>query len=123
MKNVTLITKNKIEASVISKPLIERFPFSKKITQNDEIELFLGKFPKEFYIVFDDSEDIESESSLFDEEELKQIPFRPAQFNCLFFHLNEVAKEVIKIISEFYPELIVCDDDTNKFYSCAEFVK
>lgn len=55
MKTLSLITKNKIEAFKISNLIMEKHPFSKKIVKNDDEELFLGKFSKEFYIIFADS--------------------------------------------------------------------
>lgn len=113
MKSVCLFTKTKITADKVSQKIINCFKWKKRIVQNDEIELFLGYFPHEFYIVYSDSCDIDDPDCLFDESDKKQVPFNNSQVNEIFYRDESVAKFVVNIIFEEYPELIIMDDDGN----------
>jgi len=111
MNSIALVTKTKITADKVSKLLIDNFSHSKKITQNDNSELFIGKMPNNFYIVYDDCLSLDDEKCMLFEEDLKAIPFKEGFYNNLFFHNIEIAKYVIKVISGIYKELLVLDED------------
>lgn len=110
MNAIALITKTKIMASKVSDLLIKVFN-TKTISQNDEQELFLGKMPNNFYIVYDDSLSLNDSKCIFDKEIKDAIPFKEGAFNYLYFHKLEVAKEVVKLIGSVYKELIIFDDN------------
>ena len=125
MKTLPLFTKTKIVASVISDEIIATFPFTKKVTQNDEIELFLGKYPREFYIIFDDSLKIKDDDMfcIYDEDD-KPIWFTDdTQINVIYFRDERVAKFVVSVILKHYPELCVFDEDADCFKTGEEFIK
>lgn len=123
MKQIGIITKTKVENKTISKLLIDNFPFSKKIVQNDEIQLFLGKYPNNFSIDFDISSFMDDPNLDFDKEQIDQIPFVPAHFNFIKFWNINVIKYVVKTIYEIFPELIIYDDENDKLVSASEFLK
>lgn len=123
MKQIGIITKTKVENKTISKLLIDNFPFSKKIVQNDEIQLFLGKYPNNFSIDFDISSFMDDPNLDFDKEQIDQIPFVPAHFNFIQFWNINVIKYVVKTIYEVFPELIIYDDENDKLVSASEFLK
>lgn len=123
MKQIGIITKTKVENKTISKLLIDNFPFSKKIVQNDEIQLFLGKYPNNFSIDFDISSFMDDPNLDFDKEQIDQIPFDPAHFNFIQFWNINVIKYVVKTIYEVFPELIIYDDENDKLVSASEFLK
>ncbi len=125
MKTLMLITNNKITNEVISKLIIDNFPFSKKITRNDEIELFIGKYPREFYIIFSDSQLFKDDPllSTFEEDDVKQFLDKNSYINTLYYRNNDVAKNVVKSILEKYPELYIFDEDKDCFTSGYDFVK
>ena len=110
MNAIALITKTEIMASKVSDLLIKVFN-TKTISQNDEHELFLGKMPDYFYIVYDDSLSLNDSKCIFDKEIKDAIPFKEGAFNYLYFHKLEVAKEVVKLIGSVYKELIIFDDN------------
>ena len=125
MKTLSLITKNKIESSKISNLILEKHPFSKKIIKNDEEELFLGKFPREFYIIFNDSCYLKDDEifSAFDKKELDILPIENPLVNTLYYRDIEVAKSIVKILLEQYPELYVFDEDEDGFKSAKDYIK
>lgn len=110
MNAIALITKTKITSTKVSDLLIKTFN-TKVISQNDEHELFLGKMPNNFYIVYDDSLSLDDSKCIFDKEIKDAIPFKEGTFNYLYFHKLEVAKEVVKVIGSVYKELIIFDDN------------
>ena len=120
MNGITLITKTKITREKIVEPLKCKLTTSKVITQDDEHEIFMGKYPNNFYIVFDDSISIDDSRCILEQEEKDSIPFKNAQLNYMTFHNIDVAKKVVAIIHEVYPELIIIDDD-GIFYNAEEF--
>lgn len=122
MNSISLITKNKIDGLKINDYIIKDFPFTKTVIQNDEKELFVGKYPKEFYIIYDTSHDVNGELSLLEEEDIKQIPFSPAVFVLLNFRKKEVAKYVVSKILDFYPELYIYDEENDKIISATEYI-
>lgn len=122
MKSISLITKRKIEAKTVSREIIDLFPFSKETTTNDEKELFLGKFPNEFYILFADSMNVEDEDSMFTEEERNLIGFKPAVFTNLYFHIDGVALSPVAVILKHYPELIIYDEQEDVFLPASEYL-
>lgn len=113
MKEISLFTKTKITADRVSQKIIDSFKWKKRFVQNDEGELFLGYFPHEFYIIYDDSCDIDDPDCLFEDSDKKKIPFEHSQVSEIFYHYEEVAKYVIGIILTEYPELYIMDDDGN----------
>lgn len=117
MNAIALIAKTKITASKVSDFFIKTFN-TKTIPQNDERELFLGKMPNNFYIVYDDSLSLNDSKCIFDKEIKDAIPFKEGTFNYLYFHKLEVAKEVVKVIGSVYKELIIFDD--NDFIGAAD---
>lgn len=120
MNGITLITKTKITSDKVSELLKTKSEVARKITQDDEHELFMGNFPNNFYIVFDDSISVDDSKCILEQEEKDLIPFEEAQLNYLNFHNLSVAKRVVKVIKEVYPELIVLDDN-GTFYNAEEF--
>lgn len=111
MKSITLITKTKITADKVSQKLIDGYNWKKKIVQNNEKELFLGFFPREFYIVYDDSSNMDSSLSGFDESDKEKIPFDNPIINELYCRDSKVIRNIIGIILEEYPELYICCND------------
>lgn len=120
MNSITPVTKNKITHAVVAEKLLSNFPHSKVVSQNDEHEIFIGKIPNNFYIVFDDSMEVDSELCILDEEDKKMIPFSQGKVNYLFFHNIEIAKYAVSIIKQFYEELVIFDDD-GIFYTADSF--
>lgn len=113
MKEVSLFTKTKIISSAVSKSIIDSYKWKKRIVRNDEGELFLGYFPREFYIIFDDSTPIDHPDCLYTESDKQQIPFSDPQVNELFYRDEEVARYVVSIVYSVHPELYIMDDDGN----------
>lgn len=120
MKSLTLFTKTKITADKISQKLINRFS-NKTVVQNDEIEIWLGDFPNNFYIIFSDSESIDSETFLMEDWEKELIPFDNAVTNDLYYHKEKLVEEVVRVIAEEYPELII-NDEENDYYTAEEYL-
>lgn len=118
-----LITKTKITSSVVSSEIIRNFPFSKRITQNDDVELFIGKFPHEAYIIFDESKSINDKLCLLEDSDKANIPFGEAQFNFISFNSKEVAQNIVSTIAKFYPELVVYDESINKIITAEQYLK
>ena len=124
MKTLGLFTRNKITADVISDDIIKNFPFEKRIVQNDDIELFVGKYPREFYIVFsEEKENTEEALRIFTDEDISQIPFENWSFNVLHYWDVRVAQYVVQKIQYFYPELFLLDENTDIFLKPEEFLK
>lgn len=122
MNSISLITKNKIDGSKINDYILKDFPFSKTVIQKDEKELFVGKYPKEFYIIYDTSHDVNGELSLLEEDDIKQIPFSPAVFVLLNFRKKEVAKYIVGKILDIYPELYIYDEESDKIISASKYI-
>jgi len=123
MKNVTLFTKYKIESKDISEKLIKDFPRNKVIVANDENQLFIGKYPNNLYIRFEDSIDINDPLALLYTEFKQNISFNPININELFYHKNEVLKYALLILLKIYPELLVYDDITEFFGKAEDFLQ
>ena len=122
MKDVCLFTKTKITAEKVSQKIIDSFHWKKRIVQNDEVELFLGYPPHEFYIVYGDSCDINDPDCLFEKEDKKAIPFENPLVNMIYYHDDKVAKYVVSVILSVYPELYICNNDGD-IMPASEFIK
>ncbi len=111
MNAVELITKTKITAEKVSELLVSGFKYSKKTSQNDDAELFIGKIPNNFYIVFADSVSLDDPRCILDPEIRMAIPFKEGQINCLYFHDVEIAKYAVGVIAKVYDDLFVFDEN------------
>ena len=124
MNTLGLFTKIKIEGHKINDSIIKDFPFKKRIVQNDDIELFVGKYPREFYIVFsEEQENTEEAQRIFTEDDKSQIPFENWSFNVLYYWDVRVAQYVVQKIQYFYPELFLLDESTDIFLKPEDFLK
>lgn len=123
MKTIVLFTKESILASKVSKDIISNYPFSKKITKNDETELFVGKYPNEAYIIFNDTLPISDKSCLLSDEEKALIPFKPVQFNVVYYRNILSAKAFVKTILKFYPELYIFNEEKDALESASVFLE
>ena len=123
MKTIGLFTRQQIKASEVSEIIIQDFPFKKVIEQNDENELFLGKYPREFYIIFSDGDEHTKEArNCFNQEECKNIPFNDWYYNIIYYWYPSVIKYVVNKIFIKYPELILYDEDSDTFYTPEKYL-
>lgn len=122
MNIINLITKTRIVSEKVSDKIIQNCVYSNKITRNTATELFVGKFPNEFYIIFDEAYSVNDENSMFDNDEKAQIPFENAMVADLNFRNKDVAKIVVKTILEVYPELLIVDDDSGEIITADKYI-
>lgn len=122
MKTISLITKTQINAKDVNEKLISAYPFKRKIVRNDDIEIFLGKTPREFYIIFDEFYKIDSNICMLSDEQKSMIPFKDAYVIEMYYWDDRILKYVVETLLSVYSELYICDYDNN-ILSAEDFIK
>lgn len=122
MKTIGIFTKEPVTAEKVTEDIIKNYPFSKKVVINNNGQLFLGKYPREFYITYSETTDINDELLVFTEEDKKIIPFDPIQFNVINFWDSRVIKYVISVILKHYPELYILDETEEHIIPAQEYL-
>lgn len=123
MKTLELITPTKIDNTLIASAIIENFPRKKTIIQNNDIQLFVGKTPYNFYINFDMALPMTEDILCFEPEDFKLIPYENAICTPLFYHLEEVIIPVIQTILKYYSSLYIRDNEVDIVESAESFIK
>ena len=107
MKSLIFCTKKPIDY----RKIIDLIKIEYKSCKGNDKVVSFGKTPKNLFIWLPSTDINDNDTKIDMEEDLPYIPFENPYFTSVEFHIADIAKKVVTILLNEYPELFVLYED------------